>query len=97
MSKKSIPNEVIQAACTEYMINGNPVNEIALSYGISPSTLARGLAERGERQLKKYKTKNEYEMIQFLRNHGITTAAQLRIAVEGEREPDEESWITDPQ
>lgn len=81
MSRKKFPVEVIDAACSDYMHSDDSLGDVALVYGISSSTLARGLAERGERQLKKYKTTNEYEMINILRAHGINHAYQLKEAI----------------
>lgn len=86
MSKKKFPVEVIDAACADYVGYDDSLGDVALAYGISSSTLARGLAERGERQLKKYKTTNEYEMINILRAHGITHASQLKEAISPESE-----------
>lgn len=81
MSRKKFPVEVIDAACLDYISSDDSLGDVALAYGISSSTLARGLAERGQRQLKKYKTKDEYEMISILRAHGINHAYQLKEAI----------------
>ena len=80
MSRKTIPPEVVAAACHEFMTTSDTIGEVALAYGISTSTVSRGLAERGQRQLRKYKTEEEYAMIKLLHSYGINNVDKLKEA-----------------
>ena len=54
MSKKLLPKEVVKAATDSYLINSMSMADAGLPYGVSATTIARELAERGLKNLRKY-------------------------------------------
>lgn len=78
MSKKLLPKEVVKAATDSYLINSMSMADAGLPYGVSATTIARELAERGLKNLRKYKTEEEYRMMNLLRAHSITNTEALQ-------------------
>lgn len=78
MSKKLLPKEVVKAATDSYLINNVSMTDAGLPYGVSATTIARELAERGLKNLRKYKTEEEYRMMNLLRAHSITNTEALQ-------------------
>lgn len=78
MSKKVLPKEVVKAATNDYLLNNVSMAEAGLPYGVSATTIARELAERGLKNLRKYKTEEEYRMLTILRSHSITNTEALQ-------------------
>lgn len=78
MSKKQLPKEVVKAATDDYLINDVSMTDAGLPYGVSATTIGRELAERGLKNLRKYKTEEEFCMLTILRNHSITNTEALQ-------------------
>lgn len=78
MSKKVLPKEVVKAATNDYLLNDISMTDAGLPYGVSSTTIARELAERGLKNLRKYKTEEEYRMMNLLRSHSITNTEALQ-------------------
>lgn len=78
MSKKVLPKEVVKAATNDYLLNNVSMTDAGLPYGVSSTTIARELAERGLKNLRKYKTEEEYRMMNLLRAHSITNTEALQ-------------------
>lgn len=82
MSKKTLPKEVVKAATDSYLVNNVSLTDAGLPYGVSATTIARELAERGLKNLRKYKTEEEYSMLTMLRAHSITNTEALQELLE---------------
>ena len=79
MGKKVLPQEVVDAATNDYLADESlTLGEAGMPYGVSATTIARELCERGLKTLSKYKTKEEHRMITLLRNHGVTNTDELQ-------------------
>lgn len=66
--------------CNEYKL-GQSVDEIHVNTGVSASQIRRALAEGGLITLSWYKTKEEYQMLEYLYFQGITNLSELKEAV----------------
>ena len=72
MAKNKIPQFVKDAAVADYQ-SGSSIGEIVLSLGISETTVYRALADAGLKNMKRHKTDAEYELLEYLRDHGVHT------------------------
>ena len=81
MSKKKYPQSVLDGAVAHYQTKLDNMEDTARIYGISASTLYRELANKGLRNSKYHKTKQEEAMLNYLLKKGITNLVQLQTKV----------------
>lgn len=79
MSKPVYAVELKDKAAQYYINNDEAtLEEVALLYGISTTTISRHLAELGYKDLKRHKTDRENAILKYLRGRGITTVEDLK-------------------
>lgn len=75
----TIKKEVKQQAVKVFLMDEDAtIEEVALIFGISRSTLSRALAEEGHVSLRRWKTDRENAIMDYLATLGITTLDELK-------------------
>lgn len=78
MSKPVYTVELKDEAVQYYVSNDTTLEEVALLYGISSTTISRHLAELGYKDLKRHKTDRENAILKYLRTKNILTVEDLK-------------------
>lgn len=78
MSKPTYSVELKDEAVQYYVSNDTTLEEVALLYGISSTTISRHLAELGYKDLKRHKTDRENAILKYLRTKNILTVEDLK-------------------
>lgn len=78
MSKPTYAVELKDEAVQYYVSNDTTLEEVALLYGISSTTISRHLAELGYKDLKRHKTDRENAILKYLRTKNILTVEDLK-------------------
>ena len=78
MSKPTYSVELKDEAVQYYVSNDTTLEEVALLYGISSTTISRHLAELGYKDLKRHKTDRENAILKYLRTKNILTVGDLK-------------------
>lgn len=78
MSKPVYTVELKDEAVQYYVNNDTTLEEVALLYGISSTTISRHLAELGYKDLKRHKTDRENAILKYLRTKNILTVEDLK-------------------
>lgn len=78
MSKPVYAVELKDEAVQYYVSNDTTLEEVALLYGISSTTISRHLAELGYKDLKRHKTDRENAILKYLRTKNILTVEDLK-------------------
>ncbi len=60
---------------------GSTVQDIALDTGMSVSNVKRALAEAGVLTLSWYKTNEENDMLEYLKQNNVTTLQELKLCI----------------
>lgn len=63
--------DTLTAIVQEYHNTDQTLEEVGLSYSVSPTTLSRHSAELGYTTLRSYKTARERELLEYLSRRGI--------------------------